>query len=140
MAGKKTADNKTKPHEGSVELYLAAVEPEVRREDAVVVDALMRRLSGEEPKMWGPSIIGYGHTTLHYHSGRVVEAPKVAFAPRKPSLVFYLGNEAAEPGPLLRRLGKHKASKGCIYVNRLADIDLGALEALVQESLDRSSG
>jgi hypothetical protein len=139
MAGK-VADNKTKPTEGSVELHLAAVQPDRRREDAAVVDAMMRRLTGEEPAMWGPSIIGYGRTTLGYDSGRLVDAPKVAFAARKPSLVFYLGNEATAPGPLLRRLGKHRASKGCIYVNRLGDVDMAALEELVQESLSRTRG
>jgi len=131
------AENKTKPTEGSVELYLAAVEPDRRREDAAVVDALMRRLTGEEPRMWGPSIIGYGHVTLHYDSGRVVETPKVGFSPRKASLVFYLGTEAGDAGAILQRLGKHTTGKGCVYVNRLSDVDMGVLEELVQLGIDR---
>ncbi|MCW5713353.1 MAG: DUF1801 domain-containing protein [Bauldia sp.] len=129
------AENKTKPTDVSVELYLAAVEPAGRREDALAVDALMRRVSGEEPQMWGPSIIGYGRTTLHYDSGRVVDAPVVAFSPRKASLVFYLGTDAGEP--LLGKLGKHTAGKSCLYVNRLVDVDAAVLEALVRQTVER---
>jgi len=135
MAGKAMAENKTKPTDEAVDLYLAAVEPVARREDAIAVDAMMRRVSGAEPAMWGPSIIGYGRTTLHYDSGRVVDAPIVAFSPRKTSLVFYLGIEAGDP--LLGKLGKHTTGKSCLYVNRLTDIDGAVLEKLVKQSLDR---
>lgn len=135
MAAKAMADNKTKPTDAAVEMYLAAVEPAARRADAIAVDAMMRRVSGAEPAIWGPSIIGYGRTTLHYDSGRVVDAPVVAFSPRKTSLVFYLGMDAADP--LLGALGKHTTGKSCLYVNRLTDVDVAVLEKLVKQTVDR---
>ena len=126
--------NKTQPTEVSVETFLAGVTPDNRREDAVAIRDLMGRLSGEPARMWGPSIVGFGVRRYRYDSGREGEILKVGFSPRKPALVLYVTGEA-EDDPLVARLGKITTGKSCIYVKRLADIDLGVLEALIVRTL-----
>ena len=131
------AEAKTKPTETSVEDFIAAVEPASKREDAPVLDALFRRVTGEVPRMWGPSIIGYGEYNTVYDSGRKVSCLRVGFSPRKAKHSIYIacscdGNEGPDFEALLARLGKHSLGDGgCLYVNKLADIDLGVLEELI---------
>jgi hypothetical protein len=133
MAGK---PNKTQPTAASVEAFLGALEPPARRDDALALAAVMQRLSGEPARLWGPSIVGFGVRRYRYDSGREGETPRIAFSPRKPALVLYLGVRA-EDNPQVAALGKVTTGKGCIYVKRLADIDLGRLEALIAQSLRR---
>lgn len=125
---------KTKPTEVSVEDFIAAVADPRRREEALVIDAMMRRVSGEEPVMWGPSIIGYGAYHYRYASGHEGDAARIGFSPRKAQHVLYLmdcdGSDDPKDAALFARLGKHKMSKCCLYVNKLADVDLGVLEEL----------
>jgi hypothetical protein len=131
------AEAKTKPTQVSVEDYIAAVEPASKRADAPVLDALFRKVTGEAPRMWGPSIIGYGEYHTVYDSGRRVNCPRVGFSPRKAKHSLYIacscdGPEGAEYERLLARLGKHsRGDGGCLYVNKLADIDLQVLEEVV---------
>ena len=129
------AEAKTKPTETSVEDFIAAVEPASKREDAPVLDALFRRVTGEMPRMWGPSIIGYGQYHYRYESGHEGDMCRVGFSPRKAKHSLYLmcGSPAEEAAfaPLLLRLGKHSRGRGCLYVNKLADIDLGVLEEMI---------
>jgi Domain of unknown function (DU1801) len=125
----------TKPTATSVADFLAAVPDARRREEALVLDALHRRVTGCEPRMWGPSIVGYGSYDYTYESGRSGTSCRGGFSPRKAKAVVYLtgdfGGRRTEADALFDRLGKHKTGKSCLYINRLADIDQTALEALV---------
>ena len=117
--------------------YIAAVEPERRREEALVLDALFRRVTGEAPRMWGPSIIGYGEYRTKYASGRDVHSLRTGFSPRKAKLSLYLMGGYCDQttgkhrDALLARLGKHSTGASCLYVNKLADIDLAVLEEMI---------
>lgn len=128
------AENKTKTTNASVEAFLAGVEPERRRVEAGAVIEIMRRVSGEAPVLWGPSIIGFGSYRYTYDSGHSGESPRIAFSPRKAALTFYLTSGYPMRDELLARLGKHKTGKGCLYVNRLSDVDLSVLEQLCAAS------
>jgi Domain of unknown function (DU1801) len=121
---------KTKPTQVSVEAFLDAVTPDARREDARALSAFMARVTGEPPTLWGPSIVGFG--VRHYRTADGREHPMLAvgFSPRKPALVLYV-TMCAKDDPLAARLGKFTTGKSCIYVKRLADIDLGVLEAMI---------
>ena len=117
--------------------YIASVEPEKRREEALVLDAMFRRVSGQAPKMWGPTIIGYGEYTTTYDSGRAVHWMRAGFSPRKARLSLYLMGGYCDEltgkhrDEMLARLGKHSTGKSCLYVNKLADIDLAVLEEML---------
>ena len=126
---------KTRPTGASVEAFIEAVEHPRRREDARTLLELMHRVTGEEPVMWGPSIVGYGSYHYRYASGQEADWPVVGFSPRKQNLSIYImtGFEASDA--LLSRLGKHKTGKSCLYVNKLADVDLEVLETLVRASV-----
>lgn len=124
------AENKTKPHAGDVDAFIAAAEPEVRRADAHILIDLMQRITDDPPVMWGPSIVGFGGYHYRYESGREGDMPRAAFSPRKAELVVYVA-EFAGRAAILARLGKHKASKGCLYIKKLADVDLAVLEEVV---------
>jgi hypothetical protein len=130
-----TAENKTQPTEQSVTYYLACLQPDRKREDAMAVNAMMRRVTGELPKMWGNSIIGFGKTHYRYDTGREGDWFLVGFAPRKTNITLYIMPGFKQYGPLLKRLGKHKKGKSCLYINKLADIDMGVLEKLVAQSV-----
>ncbi|WP_104062934.1 DUF1801 domain-containing protein [Arthrobacter sp. 4R501] len=126
------AENKTQATGASVDEFLAAVEDPVRHRDGLRLLALMREITGKEPEMWGPTIVGFGRYHYKYESGREGDAAAVGFSPRKASLSLYgltYGPEAAE---LLPRLGKHKTGAGCLYVNRLDDVDQAVLAELIK--------
>ena len=131
------AEAKTKPTQVSVEEFIAAVEPASKREDAPVLDALFRKVTGMPPRMWGPTIIGYGEYHYRYPSGREGDMCRVGFSPRKAKHSLYIGCACGgKEGPafeaLLARLGKHsRGDGGCLYVNKLADIDLAVLEEMI---------
>ena len=118
--------------------FIAAVEPERRREEAKVLDALFRKVTGEEPRMWGPSIIGYGAYDTTYESGREVHWMRSGFSPRKAKHSLYLmGGYCDEVtgkrrDALLAKLGKYKTGKSCLYINKLADVDVKVLEELLR--------
>ena len=126
--------NKTQATTASVAAFIDKHPREEMRDDSRALIKLMQELTGEEPHMYGPSIIGFGTYHYTYASGHSGSAPLAAFSPRKPELVIYLGQEALEP-EALAKLGKHKATKGCLYVKRLADIDLKVLKALIKRSI-----
>jgi len=126
------AQNKTTFTGASVEQFVAAVEHPVRRADAETLIAMLREVSGEEPRLWGPTIIGFGTHHYRHSSGREGDTPRIAFAPRKANLVLYGFSSAPESAELLARLGKHKESPACVYVNKLADVDLGVLRTLAE--------
>jgi hypothetical protein len=126
--------NKTQAETKSVAAYLAEVEPAGRASEGQVLVDLFTRVTGQPPILWGPSIIGFGSYHYRYESGHEGDSPRVAFSPRKSKLVCYLKLESIGAAPLLARLGKHSTGKGCLYINKLSDIDLGVLEELVTDS------
>jgi len=121
------ADNKTKPTKLSVSAFIDAITDQSRRSDAKALVKLLQKAAGEKPKMWGPSIIGFGSYHYVYDSGREGDMPVVAFSPRKAATVLY-GLSDAEA--LLPKLGKHTRGKGCLYIKKLADVDQKVLEAM----------
>jgi hypothetical protein len=133
------AANKTQPTDTPVAPFLAAVTPAQRRADAEVVCELMERLCGQPPVMWGPSIVGFGRRAYRTAAGRSGLMPRIGFSPRRTALVFYLEGVADRREAVVARLGKASMGAGCLYVKRLADIDLAALETLIAESLALSA-
>ena len=131
------AGNKTTPTTISVEEFIASVEPEAKREDAKVLNALFRKVTGETPTMWGPTIVGYGSYHYKYESGREGDAMRSGFSPRKAKhSLYFMGRYCDEAtgkkvDALLEKMGKHKTGASCVYVNKLADIDLGVLEEII---------
>lgn len=128
-------ENKTKPTKVSVEKFIATVKPDRRREDALVLLDLMRKATRLEPVMWGPTMIGFGEYHYVYDSGHEGDSFLIGFAPRKASLVLYVMPGLRKFDPLLARLGKFKVSAGaCLYINKLADVDLAVLKKLIEGS------
>jgi uncharacterized protein DUF1801 len=128
------ADNKTKPTKLSVPAFIDALTDATRRADAKALVKLMQNATGEKPKMWGPSIIGFGSCHYKYESGREGDMPLVGFSPRKAASVLYLTG-CSDSQALLAKLGKHTTGKGCLYIKKLADVDQKVLEALVDKSV-----
>jgi hypothetical protein len=118
------AEPKTQRTKASVAQFIAAVEDETRRKDAKAVDKMMREITGEKPAMWGPSIIGYGE-----YDGPTGKWPRLGFSPRKANLVLYI-MDGYDDEPLMKKLGKHKTGRSCLYINKLADVDEKALRAI----------
>lgn len=125
---------KTKATGASVDAFIDKQPKEAVRDDCRALMRLMHAITGAEPYMYGPSIVGYGTYHYTYPSGREGDAPLAAFSPRKPEMVIYLYAEDHAPARMAE-LGKHRATKGCVYVKRLADIDLEVLRALIEESI-----
>lgn len=128
------AGNKTKATDESVEAYLASRASAAQLEDSRALMALFARLTGQPPKMWGPSIVGYGSYRYAYESGRSGEAPLAGFAIRGRELVVYLDCEEGSQA-LLPALGKHRMTKSCLYFRQLADLDVAVLEQVVANSI-----
>jgi hypothetical protein len=129
------AKNKTKPTDASVENNIASIANEQQRTDCDDLMALLKKLTKQPPKMWGPSIVGYGSYRYTYESGRTGEAPLAAFAIRGRELVVYLFAESETQKTLLAKLGKHKMGKSCLYFKQLADLDKSVLQQLVAGSI-----
>jgi hypothetical protein len=129
------ADNKTKPTELSVAAFIDAITDPTRRADAKTLVKLMQDAAGEKPKMWGPSIIGFGSYHYRYDSGREGDMPLIGFSPRKTATVLYNIIGVSDSKALLAKLGKHTTGKGCLYVKKLGDVDRKVLEAMVVKSL-----
>jgi hypothetical protein len=134
------AENKTKETLESVDDFIAKVLPIKRRDDAVVMDSMMQAITGKQPKMWGKTIIGYGSVHYKYATGREGDWPLIGFAPRKTSLSLYLsmGDLDNIHAKRLAKLGKHKTGAGCLYINKLEDVDLAVLNDLLKESVDHN--
>ena len=129
------AENKTKPTKLSVAAFIDTLTDPTKRADAKALVKLMQRAAGEEPKMWGPSIIGFGSYYYKYDSGREGDMPLAGFSPRKAATVFYVMTGFSDSAALLAKLGKHTTGKACLYVKKLADVDQKVLEALVVKSV-----
>ena len=129
------ADNKTKPTKVSVATFIEALTDQSKRADAKALVKLMQRATGEKPKMWGPSIIGFGCYHYTYDSGREGDMPLIGFSPRKAATVLYNMAGFSDSKALLAKLGKHTTGKGCLYIKKLADVDQQVLEALIVKSV-----
>ena len=129
------AENKTKFTDASVEDYITSRANAQQRVDCRELMALFKRVTRRSPRMWGPSIVGYGSYRYTYESGRTGEAPLAGFAVRGRELVVYLSTEGKEQKSLLSKLGKHRMGKVCLYFKQLADLDRSALEKLVVGSI-----
>ncbi len=130
------SENKTQPTDIDPEAFITAIEHPVRRADAEVLLEMMQRLSGEEPRMWGETMIGFGTYHYKYATGREGDSMRTGFAPRKSGQVIYIMPGYTNHTLILDRLGKFKEGKSCLYITKLADVDLAVLEELVQAGLD----
>jgi hypothetical protein len=133
--GEKMAELKTQENDASVDDYLNSVEDEKKREASFKVKELMEEVTGEEARMWGDSIVGFGRYAYKYASGREGEWMLVGFAPRKRSLTLYIMSGFDQYDDLLGKLGKYSTGKSCLYINRLEDIDMDVLGELVDKSV-----
>lgn len=138
MAEKKSklAEIKTKQTTASVEDFINSVENEHQRRDSFVILEIMKKATGEDPKMWGGSIIGFGNKRYKSPAtGREVDWLIIGFSPRKANLSLYLTINIKEHEATLKKLGKHKTGVGCLYINKLEDVDMNVLEEMIAESL-----
>ncbi|HKE27010.1 MAG TPA: DUF1801 domain-containing protein [Bryobacteraceae bacterium] len=131
-------ENKTKPTETSVAAFIDALTDDTARADAKTLVKWMQSAAGEKPKMWGPSIVGFGSYHYKYDSGRQGDAPLIGFSPRKNAFALYNLTGAPDAAELLGRLGKHTTGKGCLYIKKLADVDPKVLQDLIAKSIDTS--
>jgi len=130
------AETKTKPTAASVVDFLNTVKDEQKRKDSFVIVEMMNKASGEEPKMWGSSIIGFGNVRLkNLATGREIDWPRIGFSPRKANLSLYITGDIKKHAVALKKLGKHKTGVGCLYINKVADIDLKVLKGMIEASL-----
>lgn len=126
---------KTQKNDASVEAFLESVDPEKRREDSKAILKMMREVTGDEPSMWGASIIGFGSYRYKYADGRENAWFQTGFSPRKQNLTLYIMPGFDRYKDLLARLGKYKNGKSCLYINKLEDVDFDVLRELVKESV-----
>jgi hypothetical protein len=134
------AENKTKPTRASVASFIAALADETRRADAKALVKLMQSAAGEKPQMWGPSIIGFGSVHYRYESGREGDMPLIGFSPRKAANVLYGVAGSSGAKTMLEKLGKHTTGKGCLYIKKVADVDLKVLGAMVAQAVAATRG
>jgi hypothetical protein len=133
------AEIKTKPNAASVEKFLNAVGDAQQREDSFTLLEMMKKASKEEPKMWGASLIGFGQVKLKSPAtGREVDWLRIGFSPRKANISLYIsGDILNQHAAALKKLGKHKTGKGCLYINKLEDVDMKVLKGMIEASLKR---
>jgi hypothetical protein len=137
----KLAEIKTKETESSVEDFINAVKDEEKRKDSFTLVKLMQKATKEKPKMWGSSLIGFGN--LIYKSpntGREVAWFKMGFSPRKANLSIHLAMDIKKQAAELKKLGKHKTGVGCLYINKLADVDVKVLEKMINDAAKKKAG
>lgn len=128
------AELKTQRHDGDVEAFMSSIADEARQADARAVCAMMQRATGQEPTMWGASIVGFGTYAYRYASGRTGEWMAVGFSPRKANTTVYINEGFGRYADLLARLGPHSTGASCLYLKRLSDVDVDVLEDLVAQS------
>ncbi len=125
------AKNKTTETSVSVNDFINAIKDEIKRSDSFRLIEMIKKHTRHDPKMWGPSIVGFGSYHYTYDSGHEGDSPLVGFSPRASALTLYLSGHFEKRGELLEKLGKHKTEKGCIYIRRLDDIDIKTLEIMI---------
>jgi len=140
MAEKKSklAEIKTKPTAASVQDFIDTIKDEQKRKDSLVILEMMKKATGEEPNMWGSSIIGFGNKRYKSPTtGREVDWLLIGFSPRKANLSLYISISIKEHASALKKLGKHKTGVGCLYINKLEEIDMKVLKEMIDASLNR---
>jgi uncharacterized protein DUF1801 len=135
LKGVAMAENKTKATEASVERYFSSIEDEARRKDCEALARLMIRVTKQQPKMWGTSIVGFGSYHYRYESGHEGDSCLTGLSSRKSDISVYLAGSFPEREELLSKLGKHRMSKACLHVRKLSDVDLKILEQLIAASV-----
>ena len=135
---KKSSDNKTMPTNVSVDEFIAAVDNQGRRDDALHLLSIFEEITKQPAKMWGPSIIGFGQYHYKYDSGREGDTLGVGFSPRKANMVLYVLGMIEQDDPDLEKLGPHKTGSACLYVGRLKGVDEAALRSLIKKSYERT--
>lgn len=125
------AKNKTTETTVSIESFLKGVSDDTKRSDCLEIIKIFKKITGLDPKMWGPSIIGFGSHHYKYESGREGDSPNIAFSPRASSIAIYLSANFDDRAALLEKFGKHKADKACVHIKTLADIDKEILKKMV---------
>ena len=128
------AEAKTKATQQSVEKFIKSITSPQTREDCLAISKLMSEATGSPPQMWGSSIVGFGKRMIKYAGGREGEWPIIAFSPRKQNLTLYVG-AGLHDAELLKKLGKHKTGGGCLYINKLEDVDIKVLEGMIKDCL-----
>jgi len=132
------AEMKTKLNDASIEDFLNKVDDKQKREDCFEIARMMQQVTKEEPKMWGPAIIGFGSYHYKYESGREGDMMQIGFSPRKQNITLYIGLGSEAENPLLKKLGKYTTGKGCLYIKKLTDVDRNVLQELIKESFKRA--
>ena len=130
------AENKTKQTNESFVKFLNTIEDETKRKDCFTIAEMMRTISKCEPKMWGTAIVGFGTRHYKYESGREGDICKIGFSPRKNNITLYIMSGINNNPELLAKLGKYKTSKGCLYINKLSDVDKKILEKLIKAAFE----
>lgn len=133
------AELKTKQTDQSVQKFINEISDPVKRKDSKTVAAMMSEISGYKPKMWGPSIVGFGSYHYKYASGQEGDWPLIAFSPRKQNLTLYVLSGSDEENELLKKLGKHTTGKSCLYIKQLSDVDLPTLKTLIRKCVKRKA-
>jgi hypothetical protein len=131
------AELKTKKTELSVDDFLNTVADEQKRKDAFALLAMMEKATKSKAKMWGGAIIGFGEQVLKYDSGRELDWFIMGFSPRKQNFALYINNAVNKNEALLKKLGKHKTGKGCLYINKLEEVDTGVLKEIIKNGLTK---
>ena len=129
------AEQKTKPTNQSVKEFLNEISEPERRADCFAVAKIMEEITGEKPKMWGPSIVGFGSYRYKYASGREGDWPMMGFSPRKKDLTLYIMMGFEKHADLMEKLGKHSTAKSCLYIKRLSDVHIPTLKKLIKIGL-----
>ena len=130
------AEIKTKQTDESVTKFLNTVADETKRKDSFEIIELMKQVTGLPAKMWGPAIIGFGSYHYKYESGHEGDMCMIGFSPRKQNITLYVNIGAEEQNALLQKLGKHKTGKGCLYVNKLSDVNVDVLKKIIKTGYD----
>lgn len=129
------AELKTKKNDASVEKFLASVSDKQKREDSFIILEMLKKASKSEPKMWGPAIIGFTDRKLKYESGRELDWFTIGFSPRKQNIALYLPGGHEGVADVIKKLGKYKTGKGCLYINKLSEVDTKVLQKAFTESV-----
>lgn len=130
------AELKTKETDASVEKFIKSVADQKKQQDCRTIISLMQAAAKAPPKMWGSAIVGFGNVHLKYESGRELDWFPLGFSPRKQNLTLYLSGGLEPLAPLLKKLGKYKTGKGCLYINRLDEVDLPTLKKIIEQSVN----
>lgn len=134
------AELKTKKTELSVDAFIKKVPEAEKRKDAFAIIELMEKATKAKPKMWGSAIIGFGDTALKYDSGRVLDWFVIGFSPRKQNFALYISGTVEKQQALLKKLGKHKTGKGCLYINKLEEVDMAVLKEIIAKGVVNKIG